>query len=277
MPYRLLVTLDAGSPLLQLELIVDNTVEDHRLRLTVQTPVVTDQMIAGAPFQLVRRPLRPAARPEWFQRPATHQPFTDLAALEGNEGGVALFAGGLREVEGQRSGKWSQLLVTVLRSVGWLSRDDLCTRRNEAGPCFPVAGALQLGRTSISLGVMPYSGTLMEAEILRRCREQIAPPMAVTPAAHHGTLPAEQELLRLEPSCVALTALLPTKDGLEARLVNLSERKVRARLRGPYAASRVQLDGEVLQRGVTLDRIPMRAGAIVTLHLDRTGAEARTS
>jgi len=227
--------------------------------------------VAGAPFQLVRRPVEPLPRPEWHQAPAATQPFSDLVALEGPRGGIALLAPGLREVEARRGRSGTRLSLTLLRSVRWLSRDDLVTRQGEAGPCFPVDGARQLGRIAYRLALLPYRGSLLEADLSRRAREHADPPRVLELArAGSGVLPARLALLAVEPACVQLVALLPEEEGtLEARLVNLLDGPVRARLLGPYRARRVRLDGRPLPGRVETGHLRLRAGEIISLRLER--------
>src|SRR5207244_12963225 len=47
----------AGEPFLRLEGWVDNSRPDHRLRLVVTLPELTDRAVAGSPFELVERGL----------------------------------------------------------------------------------------------------------------------------------------------------------------------------------------------------------------------------
>jgi len=274
LPLRLELTLRAGSPCLDLRLELTNTVEEHRLRLTLMAPFVTDALICGAPFQVIRRPIAPPRRSGWFQPPLPYQPFQDLVCLEQpSGGGIALLAPGLREVEGASLRSGTRLELTLLRSVGWLSRDDLSTRTGEAGPCFEVQGARHLGqRLCVELGLLPYVGAWLEADVPRRYAELAAPPRAVAaPDSVEGTaLPDALGLLEVQPSCVQLAALLPRDDGrLEARLVNLAPRRVRARVRGPYRGRRLGLDGNPRPGKVDLADLPLRPGEILTLELTR--------
>jgi alpha-mannosidase len=267
-PITMELVLQAGSPRLEITLTVANTVEDHRLRFTLTAPIVTDVLHAGAPFQVVTRPLRPAGGPGWHQLALPYQPFMDFVALGDHSGGVALLAPGLREVEATRLTRGTRLGVTLLRSVGWLSRDDLRTRVGEAGPCFEVQGARHLGETlTFRLGIVPYQRSWLDAGIPRHYAELAAPPR-VLPCSGTGDPPAARSFLELSPGSVQLVALAPRPEGaLEARLVNLSSRPVRARLRGPSRARRLQLDGTPLRGKVDLDGLRLRGGEIVTLEL----------
>jgi len=273
LPLRLELLLCAGSPRLELRLTLTNTVRDHRLRFTLQAPFATDQLVAGAPFQVIRRPLVAEDRPRWHQPPLPFQPFMDFVALErSGGGGIALLAPGLREVEGAARHGRTQIGVTLLRSVGWLSRDDLATRTGEAGPCFPVAGALHLDQgLTFQLGLIPFAGGWVNGDVARHHAELAAPPVALPlTGARGGQLPPSMALLQVEPATVQLVALAPRAEhALEARLVNLEPRTVEARLVGPYRGRRLGLDGQPRPGPVDLGHLVLAPAEILTLELVR--------
>ena len=289
-PVRMTVSLRAGSPVVELDLTVRNTVQDHRLQLCFPTPLDARDVWAGAPFQVISRPVEIPRRPHWFQPPYGIEPFSDFCALEDRRGGLALLAPGLHEYEARRASSGAELRLTLLRSVSWLARDDLSTRRDLAGPKFEVQGARQLGEWSFRLALAPYQGSWSEAGIPRLCQEHAAPPRAVPgsiaghaplgreivmpshdPATSCVELPPSLGLLSVEPQQVVLSSLAPgPASSVEARLVNLSAQPVTARLESPVLggkASRLDLAGE-LQRGkVDLHEIPLGPWEIVTLRL----------
>jgi mannosylglycerate hydrolase len=73
---------------------------------------------------------------------------------------------GLPEYEATEDGA---LALTLLRCVGWLSRDDLSTRRGGAGPQLPVPGAQCHGDHVFEYAV--ELGAPSDAELLRRSQD----------------------------------------------------------------------------------------------------------
>jgi hypothetical protein len=133
-----------GEALLVLEGTIHNERPDHRLRLHVTLPRRAETAVAGAPFELVRRPLigegsaAEAPSPTW---PARHVVLaSDTAILHE---GVFEY-----EVVGE-----TELAVTVLRCVGTISREMLATRPYPAGPGTPTPNAQMLGPTELRLGI----------------------------------------------------------------------------------------------------------------------------
>jgi hypothetical protein len=268
-PVTLRALLTAGSPLLELDIAVTNNVEDHRLRLALRAPFVAGEIIAGAPLGVTRRPVRRELHPDWHQPPAATQPFQDHVALQGPRGGVAVLAPGLREVEARHVRGGTELLITLLRSVLWLSRDDLRTRRGHAGPETMVLDATLQQTLSFRLALYPFAGRWEDAEVARRAAEHAAPPYLLVLGPSEASTPLSRSLLSLEPATVILSSLVAGPDGsLDARLVNLGERPVRARVAGPFRARarRLRLDGRP-QGSVSLDDVPLRAAEILTLRL----------
>lgn len=270
---RLRVSLEAGSTLCALALEVENTALEHRLRLRLRSSLDAKELVAGAPFEVARRPLAAPARVRgWVQRPASTVPLEGFAALEHGAAGVALLAPGLHELEGRRRGRAAELSLTLLRSVCWLSRADLRTRRGHAGPGLPVEGARQLGLHRFRIGVLCYAGG-WATSVPRATRLHASPPRVVDASPGAGpTLEPTGSLLSLEPASVELASLEPgaRPGSLLVRLVNLERRPLSARLSGAFRrARRLRLDGSAAPGRVNLDALALRPAEICTLLLER--------
>jgi alpha-mannosidase len=179
------VTRRAGEPFLRVQGVIRNEREDHRLRLHVGSPSTTDRAIAGAPFELVERPLvgegseGEMASPTW---PARHVVMTS---------GMAVFHEGVFEYEVVQG---ANLALTLLRCVGTISRKRMATRPWEAGPQTPTPNAQMLGATEFSLAVWPGASR----DGLLRNWERFALPLLDGPASGGGRLPPHGSLLGLE-------------------------------------------------------------------------------
>ncbi|HEX6105013.1 MAG TPA: hypothetical protein VFZ26_05475, partial [Gemmatimonadales bacterium] len=149
---RLLLSLHAGSPALRCTLELDNAACDHRLRLRLPGVAQGGSLLAGGPFgAVIREPVSadPGSYPS--ETPVATAPAHRWVTGRGAEG-VALLAPGFFEYEHTRDG---DLLVTVLRAVGRLSRDDLPTRPGHAG--WPTATPLaqSLGPDRLQFALLP--------------------------------------------------------------------------------------------------------------------------
>lgn len=159
------------SPLAHLAVVVDNAALDHRLRLraTVEGLAADDRVEALGHFAIVERPVRPTApTAPWRQAP----PGLDHCAGAVRAGGVLLAGRGMHEYEADEGA----LELTVLRSVGWLSRDDVPGRPGHAGPALATPGAQCLGRHRIDLAV-----GIGDAADFGEARAFLVPPLVLEP------------------------------------------------------------------------------------------------
>jgi mannosylglycerate hydrolase len=156
------VRLAAGSGRIEFTTTVSNRASDHRLRLRFPCPGRVETVRAEGHFAVARRPPRPVWNGDWFEPPhATNHTLGAVAA-----GGLAVLGKGLPEYEATEEG---ELALTLLRCVGWLSRDDLSTRRGGAGPQLPVPGAQCHGDHVFEYAV--ELGEPADAELLRRSQD----------------------------------------------------------------------------------------------------------
>jgi alpha-mannosidase len=158
---------------------------------------------------------------------------------------------GLPEVEFMHRDGETIVALTLLRCVGWLSRDDLHCRQGNAGPSLPTPEAQCLDRYVFQYALIPHSGgwerARLEADGFR------APFRAVAAGLHEGMLPSASSLVQVTPASFLLTAIKQLKEssvpGLIVRGVNLSDESVSVQLRpwrGFKQVARVNLNEEFI-------------------------------
>ncbi|MBA3346355.1 MAG: hypothetical protein H0T44_13845 [Gemmatimonadales bacterium] len=148
---RLVVTLHAGSAAIRCTLELDNQASDHRLRLSFPTGVAGAPSTAGGPFgSVTRQPAGAAVRNYPRETPVATAPAQRFVAAAANGRGLAVLAPGFFEYELTHGG---ELLVTLLRCVGQLSREDLSTRPGHAGWPVPTPLAQCRGRERLQFGL----------------------------------------------------------------------------------------------------------------------------
>ena len=167
------------SPLAQLVVEFDNVASDHRLRLRAQVEglVATDTVEALGHFAIVERPVRPPApQVPWRQDP----PGLDHCCGAVRAGDVLLAGRGIHEYEADAG----QLELTLLRSVGWLSRDDIAGRPGHAGPALATPGAQCLGPHRVDLAVGVGAGAAFDAARAFLAAPLLLEPFGVGQSAH---------------------------------------------------------------------------------------------
>ena len=162
---------------------------------------------------------------DWFQPPPTTLPQQEFSAVQSAGNGLALFALGLPEIEATRSGTGTTMHLTLLRAVGWLSRDDFPTRRHcNAGPTLATPAAQCQGEHRFRYAVRPFAGGWVDAGIPAESRRWRVRPPAIQGVAAGHRRGGGVELVRLESDALRVTAIKrhETRDTLVVRLHNMT-------------------------------------------------------
>jgi len=265
MRLRMTASIMPGSPRVDLDVVLDNGVRDHRLRLCFPTGAAADDCTVRTTFDVATRS---TARPDdtgWVQ--AAPDTFPQQGFVAAN--GLQVTAPGLVEASVSPEGT---IAFTLVRAVGWLSRGDLKTRPMEAGPTLATPGAQCLGeiRTRLSLTPGVDAAAALDAELGLR---------AVATGTVRSDL-AGQALLRIDDPRVEVSSLKPAEDGRGSilRLLNptAEARAVTVHLGEPLAyrighVERVRLDesptGEPVSREGGDLRLEVGAHSLASLRL----------
>ena len=297
------ITLYRDQPGLFVETEIDNQARDHKLNVVFHTDLNPAQSFVDQSFVVLPRDIDLPDSSGWVEDPTPlmHQrAFTDLC--EGGRG-LAILNRGLPAVEVTRQSTGTQISLTLLRSVGWLSRDDLSTRRVAAGPLVPTPGAQCLGKNQYQYAILPHRGDWRE--VYPVAYQYVAPLLVARADTHEGLDLREMNITRDDPSMVksiawprsgsnpdrvgfvsidrpelVITALRCTQDekGLIVRFYNITSEPITARIkvyRALEAAWLVDL-GEARQEPISLVdentcAVDVRGNQIVSLEL-RPGA-----
>ena len=240
------VRLAPGADRIEFTTSVENHAADHRLRVRFRCPEAVDAVRAEGHFTVVRRNPRPVWDGSWFEPP--HDTNHTLGAVAA--GGLVLLGKGLPEYEVTEGG---ELALTLLRCVGWLSRDDLSTRRGGAGPQLPVPGAQCLGEHvfeyALELGDPP------DPELLRRSQDYRFDFVEGAPGVRlEAPFGLEGQLV--------FSALKAAEDGDGAILRVFNAGDADTELPLPAGAERCRLDEERLGTGARI-----RPGEIASFRL----------
>ncbi len=235
LPIAIRVALTAGSPRIDFELTLVNRARDHRLRVLFPTGAGRVETVrADTAFGVVERPARREAPASFaVEAPVSSGPLHTFVDAGDGGSGVSLFADGLTEYEATGGA----LALTLLRSVGWLSREDLSTRRGNAGPSLPTPGAQCLGPQTFRFAAVPRSAPPSEASLYKEARAFLAPPALFGPAGREGRLPLRHAFLSATGD-VVLSALkrADDRDALILRVFNPGQAPATLMLRDTASA-----------------------------------------
>ncbi|WP_076263840.1 hypothetical protein [Intrasporangium flavum] len=219
------VELRAGEPFVRLRLEWQNLTRDHRLRLHVPTAEPAAVSHALGQLAVVERGRTAEAGPV-----GEHPIPTFPAERFVDAGGVAVLLGRTVEYEvvdsADAAGSGTEIAVTALRSIGYLSRNVHPYRSEPAGPQLPTPDAQALGPCHLSLAVMPHRGSWAESRVAEATDAYLHPVVRTA-----GTGPADAPLtsvegLPVDGAGVELVSLRRRADAdrsVEVRIVNLSD------------------------------------------------------
>jgi mannosylglycerate hydrolase len=252
----LILALYAGSPILRCTIELENAAGDQRLRLRVPTGLAGSDAVAGGPFGPVRRAAhRKPTRPYPRETPVATAPAHRFVARAGGGGGLAILTPGFFEYEGDSAG---DLVVTLLRCVGQLSREDLPTRPGHAGWPTATPGAQCIGRERLQLALAPVTAEEVAhgAPLAALWEDAFLPPRAIW-LRQATTLDLPAIDIRLEGEGLVFSALKPAAagNGIVFRCYNATDSEVagQVELGTPVAAAaRVRAD-EREPRPIALD------------------------
>jgi len=228
-PIEITVGLDAGSPLIDVEVTFDNRARDHRLRAEFPTGILTDTVASDGHFYVNRRPIAQEDHPDWVQPPPGTYPQQGFSLVEDDRGGLAVLNRGLPEIEARRdAGGGAVLSLTLLRPVGWLSRDDFPTRKfGNAGPTLFTPEAQCAGRQVFRYAIVPYAGDFLAAGV-RGISERYRTPVPSVQGVWDGHAPGGGGLVRKTSHLTSVSAIKrhETRDTLVVRVWNLAPETV---------------------------------------------------
>ncbi len=286
------LTVETGARHLAIVTTGTNAAEDHRLRVVLPTGITTDAVDAEGTFMVNRRPARAeAGGSDWVETPVATLPQKGFVDASDGAHGLALLSRDLPEYETTHEAEGTVgLALTLLRCVGWLSRDDFATRRGHAGPMLPTPAAQEPGTWRAAYAILPHAGTWHDADgLVPRAAAAYANPVRALPTdLHAGTLPPTWSFVRLEPAALRLSAIMPAADGtgIIIRWYNPMEGEVIAELATHVAfgeATLVALNEDFV-RDLAVDdptpqqrwRVPTPGGGIVTVRLAHPATHSGT-
>ncbi|MFB4281242.1 MULTISPECIES: glycoside hydrolase family 38 N-terminal domain-containing protein [unclassified Nonomuraea] len=252
------VELRAGEPFVRLRVEFDNRCDDHRVRLHVPLPSAATHSYAEGQFAVVTRGL--TSEGGCGETPLPTFPASSWVAA----GGVAALLEHVTEYEVEDG----ELALTLLRSVGYLSRNRNALRPEPAGPQLPTPAAQSRGVRSVNLALMPYQGSW--EEVVPQA-ESFRHDLLVVPGQGERFLPLPSPAagLSVTGEGVVMTSLRDRDGWKELRVVALTPEPTEAVISGDLVEAR-QADlrgrpGEPVQVRDGVVRLPLEAWEIATI------------
>jgi alpha-mannosidase len=200
--------LRAGEPFCRICVSFDNPCNDHRLRFHIRLPERATTSAAEGQFAVVERGLE--AEGGYGEVPLPTFPAYGFV----DAGGMAVLLEHVMEYELVDEGR--ELAMTLLRSIGLISRSAHAYREDPAGPELPIPAAQCRGPWSVGFALFPHGGAWHEAGVLAQL-ERYRHPFLTVPGKGAGDL-REESGPELRGEGVVLSSLRRRNGTLEARV-----------------------------------------------------------
>ncbi len=179
-PVRISYTLFKDKPRVDVDIALQNRSKDHKLVVSFKVPERIEEVVNDGYFGLVKHPTEVENDPKATEEIVPRYAMESLVALLGSGSKFLVITRGIHEYETSVANDGTKLSLTLLRAVGWLSRGDLLTRKNGAGPYFPTPDA-----QCIREHVYRYSIVLLKEgspeEIFEAQRDFLVEPLVIHP------------------------------------------------------------------------------------------------
>jgi len=245
MPILFRITLKKDSPLVHITVQIDNRARDHRLR-ALFPGVKSDVVYVQTQGDVVKRRIKRFKKyPESKKRNITHHtsvgklpkeagPSTtqfqrNFVGICEGEKGLGILNKGLPEYEAKADGT---IALTLLRSIGWLSQDDLSSRDRLAGPKMFVRDAQCLGEYTFEYAVLPLSGPWEAMPVYHQQNRYNVPVKCLQIPWQDERLPTRLDFVRISPEGLIVSAVKKAYSNNDAiiRLVNPTSKSLKGRL-----------------------------------------------
>jgi mannosylglycerate hydrolase len=263
---------------IEIHTMVTNRARDHRLQVDFPTPWRVESSFAESAFDVVERPIAlPTDTAKWIEQPVPTHPQATFVDLNDGQKGLLVANKGLPEYEALQE-EGTAIALTLLRCVGWLSRDDLPCRRGHAGPELETPEAQCLGSHSLAYALIPHAGDWCTA--FRQAHAFNSPLRGVITDLHEGSLPPKGSFVGVSPPSLVISAIKAAeeREGLILRFHNTEDRDVKAEvgLCQPFRkVTLVNLNeeelGEIRINEEGKVSLPVRGKGIVTLKFQFDG------
>ncbi|WP_059018362.1 mannosylglycerate hydrolase [Vibrio coralliirubri] len=236
------VVLKQGSRRIEVRMELDNQADDHRVRVLVPTPFVSETVVADNQFGCITRPTNDPAmavweEEKWKEAPVPVYQLMNFAALENGNAGIAIMSNGLREFEviaSQGDENRDTFALTLFRGIGVLGKEELLLRPGRpSGIKIPTPDSQVRGKLVCEFTLCGFSGNHIDANIMAQAHDNVTqiecynkiPYNAMKLNVGEQNLPMSFSLLSKQQSGAVLSVLKKAEDedALIMRVYNPAE------------------------------------------------------
>jgi len=228
------ISLIPGVARIDVHTEINNLAKDHRLRVHFPVPFAVQAADYDGHFEVVRRPIGvPEKGDNWVEDPRPEVPQRTFTDVSNGKFGLMIANRGLPEVEVIKVDNYThtEIALTLLRSVGWLSRDDMPVRQGHAGPAFETPGGQVPGKWTYDYAIIPHHGNWREA--FQQAYAFETSLRIIETGLHEGEIPFQGAFISHSPAEFIISAVKETENGKGwiVRGYNISPETIQLNLR----------------------------------------------
>ncbi|MEI6512993.1 MAG: glycoside hydrolase family 38 C-terminal domain-containing protein [bacterium] len=229
------VRLRSDGTDVEVETKFDNRAIEHRLRMRATVPITTPTHVAETTFGVIERQNTPTKHPDWDQIPQATTCQQMWFAVDNKQYGLAVASIGLPEYQVDDMPESTEVALTLLRSVGWLARDDTYMRPYRVDPRIHTPLAYCLGEYTFNYRLIPYIGSWEQAKVWKSAHLLNAPLKVIEADQHPGNLALNYSAFTLDNDALVLSAvkLAEREDKLIVRIYNTTNQTVTGTITTP--------------------------------------------
>ncbi len=218
MPISLRVTIWKTSPLVGVELKVDNTIKDHYLRICFPTEIKSERTWAEEGFTVTNYPVKPSRDGELRGKELARHPAQLWFDLWDGERGLAILTETAKDYEIAEHDIPGVMAMGILRGVRLRFPCDEHIQMEYPGD----ESAQALGMHTLRYAVMPHSQRWDHAGLSRRAQTYRVPVRVCQFGRQEGALPVKKSFLAIEDANLILAAFKKAedRDSIIVRFVN---------------------------------------------------------
>lgn len=157
-PVEMVISLYEGIDRIDIKTVIENRACDHLLQVELPSGILAGASLSESCFSLTRRDIERSIPGDWVEYPQSTHPTHGFISLSDGKYGLSAIGHGLTEFEAENREGQSVLRITLLRCVGWLSRNDLLTRKGNGGWSVETPDAQLIGRHSFQYSFTWHEG-----------------------------------------------------------------------------------------------------------------------
>jgi mannosylglycerate hydrolase len=227
-----------------------NVAKDHRFRVLFPTDFNTDSILAEEPFNVIKRDIGLPPADDWYEKPTPTQPhrlFLQLIDKNKNDSFI-ISAQGMPEYELKPNRR--TIALTLVRSVGWMSRSDVEKVRKGGLRDLPVSEAQCLRDFEFNYSITTASEDKLNYAYQHATTYSYGLQSIQLGTNEQGTLGKELSFFELNPKEVIVSCIKVSEDenSMIIRIYNPGKENV--------VASLVSYRSILSAESVSLEEIP---------------------